>query len=106
MMTICGKPRAREGTITFDGRDITHLPTHEIARLFDRAGAGRPPHFSAHDGVRKPADGRDDRRSEPISTTISSACFALFPRLKERAHPARRHAVGRRAADAGDRAAR
>jgi branched-chain amino acid transport system ATP-binding protein len=33
MMTICGNPRAREGAILFDGRDITRLPTHEIARL-------------------------------------------------------------------------
>jgi branched-chain amino acid transport system ATP-binding protein len=33
MMTICGSPRARDGTITFDGRDITRLETHEIARL-------------------------------------------------------------------------
>jgi branched-chain amino acid transport system ATP-binding protein len=30
MMTICGNPRAREGRITFDGRDITRLPTHDI----------------------------------------------------------------------------
>ncbi len=33
MMTICGNPRARSGSIFFNGRDITHLPTHEIARL-------------------------------------------------------------------------
>src|SRR5215216_2150511 len=33
MMTIFGTPRAREGTITYAGRDITRLPTHEIARL-------------------------------------------------------------------------
>ena len=33
MMTICGNPRAREGTISFAGRDITQMPTHEIARL-------------------------------------------------------------------------
>lgn len=33
MMTICGNPRAREGAIEFDGRDITQMPTHEIARL-------------------------------------------------------------------------
>jgi branched-chain amino acid transport system ATP-binding protein len=33
MMTICGDPRAREGCILFEGRDITRLPTHEIARL-------------------------------------------------------------------------
>jgi branched-chain amino acid transport system ATP-binding protein len=30
MMTICGDPRASEGRIIFDGRDITDLPTHEI----------------------------------------------------------------------------
>src|SRR5947209_16500052 len=33
MMTIFGNPRAREGRVVFDGRDITRLPTHEIARL-------------------------------------------------------------------------
>jgi branched-chain amino acid transport system ATP-binding protein len=33
MMTICGNPRAREGSIGFAGRDITHLPTHAIAQL-------------------------------------------------------------------------
>ena len=32
MMTIFGNPRARDGTILFDGADITRLPTHEIAR--------------------------------------------------------------------------
>jgi branched-chain amino acid transport system ATP-binding protein len=32
MMTICGTPRAREGSIVFDGHDITQLPTHEIVR--------------------------------------------------------------------------
>ena len=33
MMTIFGDPRAREGRIVYRGRDITRLPTHEIARL-------------------------------------------------------------------------
>src|ERR1700735_5577318 len=33
MMTICGNPRAREGSIHFADRDITALPTHEIAKL-------------------------------------------------------------------------
>src|SRR5437868_13108248 len=33
MMTICGNPRAREGSIVFGGRDITRMPTHEIAKL-------------------------------------------------------------------------
>jgi branched-chain amino acid transport system ATP-binding protein len=33
MMTTFGTPRAREGTINFDGRDITRMPPHEIAKL-------------------------------------------------------------------------
>ena len=33
MMTVFGNPRASDGEIRFAGRDITHLPTHEIARL-------------------------------------------------------------------------
>ena len=33
MMTTFGDPRASEGSIVFEGRDITHLPTHEIAHL-------------------------------------------------------------------------
>src|SRR5579884_3540961 len=33
MMTVCGNPRARAGAISFDGHDITRLPTHEIMRL-------------------------------------------------------------------------
>jgi branched-chain amino acid transport system ATP-binding protein len=33
MMTIFGNPRASGGQILFEGRDITHMPTHEIARM-------------------------------------------------------------------------
>jgi branched-chain amino acid transport system ATP-binding protein len=33
MMTIFGNPRAAEGAVMFDGRDITQLPSHEIAKL-------------------------------------------------------------------------
>src|SRR5690349_2194399 len=32
MMTICGNPRARTGSIVYDGKDITRLPTHDIMR--------------------------------------------------------------------------
>jgi branched-chain amino acid transport system ATP-binding protein len=42
MMTICGNPRASEGRIVFDGRDITALPTHEIiAARIAQAPEGR-----------------------------------------------------------------
>jgi len=32
MMTICGNPRAKSGTITYRGEDITNMPMHQIAR--------------------------------------------------------------------------
>ena len=32
LMTICGSPRATQGTIAFDGEDITGLPTFRIVR--------------------------------------------------------------------------
>ena len=33
MMSVFGKPRASAGQIAFDGNDITHVPTHLIARM-------------------------------------------------------------------------
>ncbi len=33
LMTLCGQPQASEGSIRFEGRDITRLPTFEIMRL-------------------------------------------------------------------------
>ncbi len=83
MMTICGQPQARSGSIHFAGHDITRAATHEIARMglaqspegrriFARmtvlenlqmgAALSEPQHF-AHDLER---------------------IFAIFPRLKER----------------------
>ncbi len=32
MMTICGQPNAAEGSIVFDGKDITSMPTNDIVR--------------------------------------------------------------------------
>ncbi|HXZ00335.1 MAG TPA: ABC transporter ATP-binding protein [Stellaceae bacterium] len=32
LMTICGRPRAAEGSIRFAGEEVTHLPTHAIIR--------------------------------------------------------------------------
>ena len=33
MMTICGTPRARTGSIHFDGQEITRMEVHKIAQL-------------------------------------------------------------------------
>jgi branched-chain amino acid transport system ATP-binding protein len=84
MMTIFGSPRARKGQIVYEGRDITRLPTHEIARL-------------------RIAQSPEGRRIFPRMTVLENLqmgaaidgyahfdedlgrIFALFPRLKERA---------------------
>ena len=83
MMTICGNPRAREGAITFAGRDITRMPTHEIAALkLAQAPEGRRifPRMTVLENLQMGA------------TTAAPANFAadlervlaLFPRLKQR----------------------
>src|SRR5246500_5897339 len=85
MMTIFGKPRAREGRIVFAGRDITDLPTHEIARLrIAQAPEGRRifPRMSVAENLQMGADATDCSETERASGL--ERVFALFPRLKER----------------------
>ena len=103
MMTVCGNPRARDGEITFAGQNITQLPTHEIARLkLAHAPEGRRIFGrmtvleNLQMGATVAAAGRIRRRSRPRAGAV--------PAPQGAPHPARRHAVGRRAADAGDRA--
>lgn len=84
MMTICGNPRARRGSIVFDGRDITRLSTHEIARLsIAQSPEGRRifPRMTVFENLQMGAsiDGFA-HFSEDIERM-----FVMFPRLKERA---------------------
>ena len=69
-----------------------------------RAVAGGPPHLLAHDRAGKPADGRGRRRASRISTQDLETHLHAVPAPEAAPAPARRHAFGRRAADAGDRA--
>ena len=85
MMTIFGKPRARAGQIRFDGRDITDLATHEIARLrIAQSPEGRRifPRMSVAENLQRGADATDTGEAE--RTEALERVFALFPRLKER----------------------
>jgi branched-chain amino acid transport system ATP-binding protein len=83
MMTIFGSPRAREGSVMFAGRDITRLPTHEIAALkIAQAPEGRRiflrmtvmENLQIGAALAAPAHFRADLER----------VFALFPLLKER----------------------
>lgn len=83
MMTICGDPRARSGTITFNGIDITRMPTHEIARLRiaqSPQGCRIFPRMTVMENLQMGA-GLDNLKyyDEDVEKV-----FALFPRLKER----------------------
>jgi branched-chain amino acid transport system ATP-binding protein len=83
MMTIFGNPRAREGCITFAGRDITHLPTHEIARLnIAQAPEGRRI-FVRMTVLENLQMGAAVAGSQHFHSDLERV-FALFPRLKER----------------------
>ena len=85
MMTICGNPRAREGTITFAGRDITRMPTHEIARLkLAQAPEGRRI-FSRMTVLENLQMGALVAGVEHFDRDLARM-LALFPRLQQRLH--------------------
>jgi len=83
MMTICGNPRAREGTIAFAGRDITDLPTHEIAHLrLAQAPEGRRifPRMTVLENLQM---GAITAEGAEFSADLDRV-LALFPRLQQR----------------------
>jgi branched-chain amino acid transport system ATP-binding protein len=85
MMTICGNPRAREGSIVFDGIDITRLPTHEIARLrIAQAPEGRRI-FSRMTVMENLQMGAIVAGDAGFAADLERI-FTLFPRLKQRLH--------------------
>lgn len=83
MMTICGNPKPRSGSIVYRGEDITSLPTHEIAR---RAIAQSPegrrifPRMSVEENLLM---GSQVIRFVDYEKQLG-LMFDLFPRLKER----------------------
>lgn len=85
MMTIFGEPRARRGKIVFNGRDITNMPSHEIARLgIAQSPEGRRifPRMSVWENLQMGAS-----LGNPANFHADlERMFAIFPRLKERMH--------------------
>jgi branched-chain amino acid transport system ATP-binding protein len=83
MMTICGSPQARRGSIVYDGEDITRLPTHQIMRMgIAQSPEGRRifPRMSVYENLQMGATLTDPAH---FSDDLEKV-FALFPRLKER----------------------
>jgi len=86
MMSVFGRPRARAGTIEFDGRDITDQPTHHVARLrIAQSPEGRRifPRMTVAENLRMGADAAVES-SEAERNSSLERVFTLFPRLKER----------------------
>ncbi len=84
MMTIFGSPRARSGKIIFDGRDITQMAPHDIAR----AGVAQSPEgrrifarMSVYENLQMGASLHGGAHFNEDLERV----FAIFPRLKERA---------------------
>jgi len=83
MMTVCGNPRARDGRIVFDGRDITNLPTHEIARLkLAQAPEGRRifPRMTVLENLQMGATTAEPGQFDADLQRV----LKLFPRLEQR----------------------
>jgi branched-chain amino acid transport system ATP-binding protein len=83
MMTICGNPRAREGSIEFAGQDITRMPTHEIARLkLAQSPEGRRifSRMTVLENLQMGATTAEPAQFAPDLERV----LTLFPRLKQR----------------------
>jgi branched-chain amino acid transport system ATP-binding protein len=84
MMTVFGSPRARRGSIAFDGLDITNMPTHRIARMsIAQSPEGRRifPRMTVFENLQMGASIDEFAHFDEDLDRV----FAMFPRLKERA---------------------
>jgi branched-chain amino acid transport system ATP-binding protein len=83
MMTICGNPQARDGSIRYAGRDITRLPTHQIARLrIAQAPEGRRifPRMTVRENLQM---GAEIDKGAHFAEDLEKVCD-IFPVLAER----------------------
>ena len=83
MMTVFGKPRAKDGRIVYDGRDITQHQTHDIAKLrISQSPEGRRifPRMTVFENLQMGAEVIGGAHFEADLQRVTT----LFPRLKER----------------------
>lgn len=84
LKTIHGLLHPREGTIEFDGSDVSHVPAHQLVRR----GIGQSPEgrrifarMTVLENLQMGAYTRTDRSALPLDY---DRMFELFPRLRER----------------------
>ena len=104
LKTIMGLVSPSQGKVLFEGKPVTGMPAHKIARL----GIAYVPEdrrifklLTVMENLRTGLDrsGVTEARKQELLGKV----FEYFPVLAERRRPGGRHAVGRRAADAGHR---
>ena len=85
MMTICGKPQAKAGSISFDGADITKMSTHKIMHMsIAQSPEGRRifPRMTVFENLQMGSILNHDRE-KTFDTDVARA-FKLFPILERR----------------------
>ena len=85
LMTICGRPRATHGTISFDGTNIAAMPTYSIMRLgIAHAPEGRRifPRMTVYENLQMGAIAAVDGQFDDDLRNV----FSLFPILGDRQH--------------------
>jgi branched-chain amino acid transport system ATP-binding protein len=85
LKTISGLIHPRQGSVTFEGRDISRVPAHRLVR----AGIGHAPEgrriftrMTVYENLLMGAFTRDLKTVQPDIDRV----MTLFPRLKERTH--------------------
>ena len=84
LMTVCGNPRASSGRISFEGEDITQLPSHHIMRkgiAVSPEGRRIFSDLTVTDNLKMGGFFLDKPQIEAGIEHV----FGLFPRLRERA---------------------
>jgi len=83
LMSMCGKPQPSAGRITFEGQDITGLPTHQIMRLgIAQSPEGRRifARMTVLENLKMGAVVTDPRFFDEDLARV----YKMFPRLEER----------------------
>jgi branched-chain amino acid transport system ATP-binding protein len=85
LMTVCGSPRARSGTVSFEGEDITNAATHTIMRrgmAISPEGRRVFPELTVIENLKM---GGFFLSAREIDEALDHV-YTLFPRLKERSN--------------------
>ena len=86
LKTLSGLRKVREGTVTFDGKDITQAPPYtRVAMGISQSPEGRGvfPGMTVRENLDMGAYVRKDRKSAAFREDVERV-YTLFPRLKER----------------------